>query len=225
MNLVLTGGGDSKYFQKLDQHFLSMLSEKPALLFIPLAGDSDTFGDSLERVTQTFSTIKFENIEMCLNLKDLNWEYIQNFDAIYIDGGNTFKLMSAIRNTHFYELVHRFINHGGIVNGDSAGAIILGSHLQTAHFGEVGDENLSNLVSYQGLNLLGDMAIHCHFEQSEEQEIREFVREYGFPVIAINEKAGITIEEGILKVFGEGNVCLFDPEEDMLLMPGESIEL
>lgn len=221
MKLILTGGGDSEHFEEIDQHFISLLKEDPYLLFIPLAGDPETFEDGLERIQETFSTIEFEKIEMCLDLADLDWDYLKKFDAIYIDGGNTFTLMEEIRNTHFYELLHRFLHHGGVVNGDSAGAIILGSHLETAHFGETPDENETDVISYQGLNLLGQYAIHCHYDVSEKAEVRSFVDEFGFPVIALHENTAISVRNGELSVIGEASATLFTTSQTIVVHPGE----
>lgn len=225
MKLIMTGGGDSEHFEEIDQHFISLLKDDPYLLFIPLAGEPETFNDGLERIQETFSTIHFEKIEMCLDLEELDWEYLQKFDAIYIDGGNTFTLMEEIRNTHFYELLHRFLHHGGVINGDSAGAIILGSHLQTAHFGETPDENETEVISYQGLNLLGNFAIHCHYDSSEENEVRNFVKEYGFPVIALHENTAVSVIDGKLSVIGEAKATIFSLNQTKVVSPGKSFKL
>ena len=155
MKLIMTGGGDSDHFKEIDEYFINLLDNDPSLLFIPLAGDEDTWQNGLERIQQTFSTINFNSIEMCLDLAGLDKEYLSRFHAIYIDGGNTFQLMSKIRHTHAYELFHQFLHLGGVINGDSAGAIVLGAHLETAHFGDIGDENEAGIISYQGLNFLG----------------------------------------------------------------------
>lgn len=218
MKLILSGGGDSSYFKKLDKHFLSLMTKNPTLLLIPLAGDPDTYGDCLERIVDTFSTIDFENIELCLEINDLTWDYIKNFDAIYIDGGNTFRLMNQIRNSHFYELLHRFLFHGGIVNGDSAGAIILGSHIETAHFGHHGDENEVDLISYQGLNLLGNVAIHCHYnEETDDEEILDFVETYGFDVLALPESTGVSVVDGVIHVHSKTSASYFQYGEKIVL--------
>ena len=218
----MTGGGDSENFTKIDAHFLSLLSEDPTLLFIPLAGEPESFTDCHERIKETFSTIEFENIEMCLDLKDLKWSHLKNFDALYIDGGNTFKLMKHIRESHFYELLRMFIHNGGIINGDSAGAIILGSHLETAHFGTIGDENLSGLISYQGLNLLGDWVIHCHYDLTDDFEIKTFTRQVGLPVLALAEDTAIAVEDGQINVFGPGMLKVFQNNKSFTILPGES---
>jgi dipeptidase E len=220
MKLIITGGGDSEHFEEIDSFFISQLGENPRLLFIPLAGDPETFDDGLERIQETFSTIEFHKIEMCLDLEELEWDYLSQFDAVYIDGGNTFTLMEEIRNTHFYELLHRFLHHGGVVNGDSAGAIILGSHLETAHFGETPDENETEVISYQGLNLLGQWAIHCHYNSEEEDEVLEFVREFGFPVLALHEETAIAIDGRDVQVIGKASATLFTQKEVIVLPPG-----
>ena len=222
----MTGGGDSEHFRQLDQHFISLLSKEASLLFIPLAGEPEDYNDGLERIQQTFSTIEFENIEMCLDLDTLTWDYLAEFDAIYIDGGNTFKLMDAIRRSHFYELTRQFLHFGGVINGDSAGAIIMGSHLETAHFGDMGDENESGLKCYQGLNFLGDIAIHCHYQPGpEEEEIARFVDDYGFPVLALREETGVYIGDGMLHVIGETPATYFSPLNTHVVEPGQMFPL
>lgn len=222
MKLILTGGGESEHFNAIDRHFISLLGADPSLLFIPLAGDESEWDNGLVRIKETFSTIRFDRIEMCLDLSELDWEYLKNFSAIYIDGGNTFDLMDKIHHTHTYELLHRFIHHGGVINGDSAGAIVLGSHLETAHFGETPDENETDVISYQGLNFLGKWAIHCHYDDSEDEEIIEFVKEYGFPVIALHENSAAFVSHNQIHVMGENKVTLFSQNSIQLLHPGES---
>ena len=222
----MTGGGESENFTEIDLLFQAKMVDKaPNLLFIPLACEKSLWNASLERIKTVFTSIDFNNIEMCINLDKLTWDYLKNFEAIYFDGGNTFQLMSEIRHTHTYELLHRFLNNGGIINGDSAGAIVLGSHLETAHFGDNGDENTSNIKSYQGLNLLGQYAIHCHYEESEDTEIKLFAKEYGFPIIALHENSAIYIENGTLKVIGQNKVRLFKNNETIDFEPGHEVSL
>lgn len=225
MKLIVSGGGDSEHFVELDRHFLSLLPKNPTLLLIPMAGEPETYDDALDRIVETFSSIHFENIEMCLELETLQWSYLQQFDALYIDGGNTFRLMDQVRKSHFYELLRKFIHQGGVVNGDSAGAIVLGSHLETAHFGDEGDENETELISYQGLNLLGDIAIHCHYKESERDQINQFVQEYGLPVIALNEAAGISICDQVIQVFGQQSVYYYTEEFIYQMQPGEAFKI
>lgn len=225
MKLIMTGGGDSVHFEKIDKHFVDLLGEDPKLLFIPLAGEQSQWNDGLARIKMVFSTINFNKIEMCVDLAELDWSYIKQFGAIYIDGGNTFDLMAKIRHTHTFELLHKFLHHGGIINGDSAGAIVLGSHLETAHFGDAGDINNSDIVSYQGLNLLGHWAIHCHYVESEDKEILDFSNEYGFPILALYEETSVFIKKTEVIVIGEKKACVFKAGVKSTIEPNQKFHL
>jgi dipeptidase E len=225
MKLIMTGGGNSEHFTEIDNHFIGLLGPSPTLLYIPLAGEKSDWNYGLERIKTVFSTIEFDNIEMCIDLSVLNWSDLAGFSAIYFDGGNTFDLMAKIRNTRTYELLHRFLNHGGVINGDSAGSIVLGSHLATAHIGEAGDENESGVTSYQGLNLIGSWAIHCHYEDSDDTQIKQFSTEYGFPIIALHESSGIYIQNNIVRVIGETKISIFKGNSKQNIMVNESFVL
>lgn len=221
----MTGGGDSSHFLEIDQYFIRLLGNSPKLLYFPFAQEKKNWKDGHLRIANTFSSINFSEIKMCQNLKKLDWNTLKQYSAIYIDGGNTFELMGKIRNTQSYELLKRFLHEGGVINGDSAGAIVLGSHLATAHFGDVGDENLTGIVSYQGLNILGDWAVHCHYEESEDDEIMKFSTTFGFPVIALSEASAIAIDGNGLKVIGEAPVVIFHNNEIDYIAPGGEYHL
>ena len=225
MKLIMTGGGDSEHFNAIDNHFINLLGAKPKLLYIPLAGDEADYAYGLDRIKRVFSTIVFSDIKMCIDLSILDWAYLSVFDAIYFDGGNTFKLMSHIRDTHTYELLHRFLHSGGVINGDSAGAIVLGSHLETAHIGDGGDDNDSEVISYQGLNFLGPIALHCHYESTHDIEIKEFSQSYGYPVLALHEDTAISIEEGIVKVIGNNQASFFMQDKKIDILPSKEFVL
>ena len=222
----MTGGGDSHHFQDIDSHFIGLLSSAPKLLYFPFAQETKYWKDGHKRIAETFSSLDFDHIEMCQNLEDLEWDYLATFDAIYIDGGNTFKLMNHFRNNHGYELLRRFLFQGGVINGDSAGAICLGSHIATAHFGDIADENSAGLVSYQGLNTLGNWSIHCHYDEHEDLEIIDFVKTYGFPVLALHETTSISIENNHLTILGESPLTIFSPNDGVdIYLPGQSLSI
>jgi dipeptidase E len=225
MKLILTGGGESSHFEQIDQKFISMISDNPTLLYVPLAQDADLWEGGLSRIQTVFSTIDFESISLCKDLNSLTWDVLKQFGGIYIDGGNTFKLMGAIRHTHTFELLHRFLHNGGVINGDSAGAIILGSHLETAHMGDFGDSNDSNIVSYQGLNLIGKYAIHAHYEDLHDKELYAFSDNYGFPIICLYEETGICIEHNRIKTIGQKAAVIISDNTKKVLDVGAEFEI
>lgn len=223
--MILTGGGDSEHFLEIDKYFIEQLGANPKLLYFPFAQEKKRWKHGHHRISDTFASINFSKIKMCKSLKKLDWNTLKKYSAIYIDGGNTFDLMNKVRNTHAFELLKRFLHSGGVINGDSAGAIALGSHLETAHFGDIGDQNLTKLISYQGLNLLGNWVIHCHYQESENSEITKFSKTYGFPVLALSENTAIAINNNQVRVIGEAPLVIFDQSKLDYIIPGDEFYL
>ncbi|WP_236809547.1 Type 1 glutamine amidotransferase-like domain-containing protein [Bacillus glycinifermentans] len=75
---------------------------------------------------------------------------MDRFSAVYIGGGNTFRLLKHVTDTRFNDILQSYAKRGGIVYGGSAGAIILGKHIMTcSHM----DDNNVGLNEFDGWGL------------------------------------------------------------------------
>lgn len=208
--IVMTGGGDSQNYRELDSTFQRSLPKNARLLLIPIANDPDEYDDVYDRISDTFSSKNIEAIDMKTDLTKLSRSEMLSYSAVYLDGGNTFALLEQIRQSSFTEDIKEFYQQGGFVYGDSAGAIIIGSHIGTAHLGEETDENIAHLQSFHGLALLDSWSIHCHYESSDDEFAQDFVYNTGSPLLAISEETGIMISsDGDLTVFGRRPLAAF----------------
>lgn len=135
----------------------------------------------------------------------LNGEIVPNlasFDAVFIGGGNTYKLLEYLKRVHLDSKLKDFIKNNGIVYGGSAGAIVLGSNIST-----VLEENKKNFNDHEGLNILNKMAVICHYQNSLDQQIIDTIKSLNTNIYAIPEDAGLilnsegNIQEVINKVF------------------------
>ncbi|MEO0337442.1 MAG: hypothetical protein AAF202_13695 [Pseudomonadota bacterium] len=72
---------------------------------------------------------------------------------------------------------------------------------------------------------MGDFAIHCHYQSAEKNQIAAFVKEYGLPVIALDETCGVSIEEGEIKVIGHTKADVYFQERVVELAPGQALKL
>ena len=124
--LFLSGGGSEKDSYLLDREFAKLLKGK--LLYIPIAIDTKThpFPECFKWIKSVFGQFGFSNIEMWTSVKDKTPDNLKEFDAVYIGGGNTFKLLKEFRDSGFDKLLVEFYRSGGHIYGGSAGAIILG---------------------------------------------------------------------------------------------------
>jgi len=140
---------------------------------------------------------------MLTDLSKCDFEYLEQFDSIYISGGNTFFLMNYLRETNFSEILIKFINSGKVVYGGSAGAIILGKDIRTATLGKYSDKNTVMTNSFSGLDMVNSLAIHCHYEKENYSEVEQFAKETHLNILALTESSGLFIHGDEVTYIGE----------------------
>jgi dipeptidase E len=225
MQIILTGGGDSEHFKQIDRQFKKLMPKKSNILLIPVATNRKNHRYCLRRIQETFSQLEFNKVDVCSDLEHMSWKHTELFHAIYIDGGNTFKLMSEIRNSKFKLILKKFINNGGIINADSAGAIVLGKNIKTASIGKIADKNSIKLTSFRGLDLINNHNIHCHFDhKNEKDQLITFSIKYG-PTLALTERTAVYINNKKLTVIGKSKLYYYKNGKEVIIEPKNSINL
>ena len=208
-NLFISGGGGSKDSFLLDKLFLERIDQKRKILYIPIAMEVDYLGfeSCYDWIIKTISDIaeNFIDIDMWTDLNSKSWDDIKNFGAIYIGGGNTFKLLNYLADTGFILLLKKYINSGGIVYGGSAGAIIMGKSINI-----VEEENDKNYKQSNGLNLFFGTSIICHYKNTLDTKIINYAKESIEGIIALPEKTGLLLFNSEISVIGYEPAYFFD---------------
>ncbi len=203
MKLFLTGGGDQEDFHELDQKFLAELPDSSRILIIPMALDEDEYDDAYERISETFQSKKIREFILCHSVGQLTRDELCSYDALIFEGGNTFKLIHELRNSSFFSDLKAYCQLDKIIYADSAGAIVLGSDVQTAFLGEDGDEDELKLQDYRGLGVLNEWSMHCHYEPSDLEQVQELMYATGSTVICLAEPNGIYFDGESIHAYGE----------------------
>ena len=125
--LFLTGGGDEKQSFEIDKIFLKNIK---SVLYIPIAWKNENYEGCLKWFKESMLKHKKIRINMLTNL--YRRVTLSNYDAVYIGGGNTYKLLKKIKDSHFDKKLIRYYQNGGTVYGGSAGAIIWGKDVSSA---------------------------------------------------------------------------------------------
>ena len=163
-NIVLTSCGiinedfKKKFYELISKDEL----KNKKVLYITTASDGEPDDDKSWMETE-FKTIldlgisKDNIVEYKIGNSNLN---IDNFDIMYMMGGNTFYLLDVIRNTHFDKEIKKFVNSGKIYIGSSAGSEILGNSIEPA----LGyDDNNVRMTDFSGLKIINGLIIpHCN---------------------------------------------------------------
>ena len=190
-NIVLTScgirNGDFK------DRFYRIISkeeiESKKVLYITTASDGEE-DDDKSWMAEEYKTI----LDLGINESNVT-EYkigndinIDNFDIIYMMGGNTFYLLDVIRKTGFDKIIMDFINKGKIYIGSSAGSEILGNSIDIA----LGyDENNVNMIDFTGLKIVNALIVpHSNRKEIFISELKNKTKEN---VITLYDGDGIII--------------------------------
>ena len=128
MKIFLCGGGSDYKTIEANKKLNEIINHNKPILYIPLAMDEKvhSYDSCLEWVKQELSCVEVQNIEMVRTFEELANKKYNNYSAIFIGGGNTFKLLKGIKDSGSFDKIKNYIEQDGIIFGGSAGAIILG---------------------------------------------------------------------------------------------------
>jgi cyanophycinase len=129
--------------------------------------------------------------------------------AVWISGGNAGRFTAAYVGTKVEKELKALLKRGGIIAGESAGAIVQGSYTIR---GNPDKPVLMAKGSEKGLSILKDVAINPHLSGSKrENELVTVVDKHQKLLgIGIDDDTGLIIKDGIGEVFGTGKVAIYD---------------
>ena len=151
---------------------------------------------------------------------------LENYSALFIGGGNTFKLLKDLKDSGSFEKIKVFIENNGIVFGGSAGAIILGQCIDTCKYADKNEVDLKDLM---GFDVVSHFSFLCHFT-NQDKEKTELNKNYllklskNKKIIALPEEDTIYYENGKFEIIGnrpfyifeEGNMISYNVNQDRL---------
>jgi dipeptidase E len=208
MKVALGGGGGAADSRLLDEVFATWIGSQSRLLYWPVAlRGIRPFQACLEWITTTFAPLKVNQITMWTDLSEHQVHELDQFDAVYIGGGNTFALLAELRKSGFERYLRECVCRGKAVYGGSAGAAVLGRDIRTVNYL---DHNELGLVETQGLDLAANHAIWVHYQPQDDKLIEAYVRECRQPVLALSERSGIVIENQDMRAVGFEPAYRFD---------------
>lgn len=194
--LILAGGGDPEQVRPIDEYFAAHIDKAKKVLYIPVAMERVvfTYEQCLDWFTSTYKPFGIQNIEMLTDLH--NAEISADTAAVFIGGGNTYKLLREIRESKFDQQLLAYLDKGGTVYGGSAGAMIFGKTIETEI--HTGSRNYG-LTDLSGLNQLNGYDIWCHYTPKEEPLIAEYTR----PLYILSEDSGLIVRNGEVQSIGK----------------------
>ena len=133
-------------------------------------------------------------------------------DIIYVEGGNTFYLLKAMRGCNFEKVIRKLLKQGKVYIGASAGSMVAGRTIKTANWlsQEYENKNLVNLKNLKGLNLV-PFDIFVHYQPKHAEIIKQQIKN---PKKRLKNLRILTDDQGILvqgkqiDLIGEGEAII-----------------
>ena len=216
MKLLLCGGGSGEQTIKANKKFNEIIDHTKPLLYVPLAMDENkhSYDGCLEWITGELSDVEIPNIEMVKTFEELANKDYTNYCAIFIGGGNTYKLLKGIKDSGAFSKINEYIYNDGIVYGGSAGAIIFGYDINSCLAMDANDVNLEDT---KGFNSINGKSIFAHYTNEHTEEahtkFKNYLTDYSLnneDVIALPEEDTIFIDGDQITIIGDRPYYVFE---------------
>jgi dipeptidase E len=148
---------------------------------------------------------------------------VSKAEALFIGGGNTFRLLRALQERSLLEHIRRRVEEGMPYIGSSAGSVVACPTIRTT--------NDMPIVEPAGLEALGliPFQINAHYfdadpnsthmGETREVRLRQFHEENSQPVVGLREGTMLRIEEGSVRLQGIRPARIFRRGKEPLEVP------
>lgn len=222
-NSTLYGAG---YLDHAEEEIRDLVASKGRVMFVPYAlYDRRSYANKAqERLVRMGLSVT--------SIHDVSNEVraIEEADAIFIGGGNTFRLLKALHDYRLIEPIRRSVAAGTPYIGSSAGSIVACPSLKTTK-----DMPIVQPSSFEALALVGfQISPHyldpdpssTHMGETQEERILQFLEENDTPVIGLREGSMLRVRGSNVMLQGPHSARIFRRGERPLeVSPGTALDI
>jgi dipeptidase E len=199
----------SGYLDQAEGEIRDFLRDMRRVLFIPFAlHDRDAYA-SMAR--ERFRSIGYDLESIHTTSKPQR--AVSDAEAIFIGGGNTFRLLKSLYDLGLLHLIKRRVTEGIPYVGSSAGSNVAGPTIKTTNdmpIVEPPSFNSLGLVPFQlNPHYLDPDPNSTHMGETREERILQFFEENDTPVVGLREGAMLRVEHGSTILKGTAGARIF----------------
>lgn len=221
-NSTLYGSG---YLDHAESEIRNFLTDLKTVLFVPYAlYDREAYSKmARERLQKMGYTL--ESIHTANDPQDA----VRNAEALFIGGGNTFRLLKALYDAEVLHAIRQRVEEGMPYIGSSAGANVAGPTIKTTK-----DMPIVQPPSFDALGLVPfQISPHFldpdpnskHMGETQEERILQFLEENDTPVAGLREGAMVLLEGNSFTLKGSSGARIFRKgQHPVESKPGEKLD-
>src|SRR6185369_5026170 len=154
---------------------------------------------------------------------------VKETDAMFIGGGNTFRLLKALYDFDLLDVIRERVDAGMPYIGSSAGSNMACPTIRTTNDMPIVQPpsfNALGLVPFQiNPHYLDPDPNSRHMGETREERIIQFLEENETPVVALREGAMIRVEQGSMTLKGSSGARIFRNEQIAVeIQPGSKLD-
>lgn len=199
----------SGYLDYAEDELADFLAGTSRLLFVPFAlHDRDSYA---RRVSERFARIGVSVTS--LHSATDSMAAVNEADAMFIGGGNTFRLLAAIQQQELIAAIRERVGGGMPYIGSSAGSNVAAPTIRTTNdmpIVEPRSFDALGLVAFQlNPHFIDADPASTHMGETREERIAQFHEENETPVLGLREGAFVRVENGVARLGGASGARLF----------------
>ncbi len=187
--IFLSGGGTKKQAIALDRRFAETVQASGCVrcIYLPHAAPVERFAWCRAWFRKTYGLL-FQDVVLPLDLDDAWLDDIRPVvgDVLFLGGGCTGNLLTALRSSGWDQAIVEHARAGGLIYGFSAGAIVLGPCIESAPEIEWNDG------SREGLGLVPAMIV-AHYEARSAARLQQLATSHQASAWGIPEDGGVIV--------------------------------
>ena len=190
------------YLDHVESEFQDLLGNRKRVVFVPFA-----LYDRLGYAGQVSARLAKMGYEVS-SVHDVSnpLRAICEAEAVFIGGGNTFRLLKGLYDWGLVDVIQQRVNAGIPYIGSSAGAIVAGPSLKTTKDMPVVQPKsfaALGLVSFQiSPHYLDPDPSSTHMGETQEQRINQFLEENDAVVLGLREGSFVRVQDEQITLLG-----------------------
>lgn len=149
-----------------------------------------------------------EDIDIVGKSKEEIKNFFKDKNIVHIEGGNTFYLLKAIRETGFAEILKELLEEGRVYIGTSAGSYIMCPTIDVADWND-DSVNRFEVKDFTALNYV-PFVLKVHYTDEQKEKVKEKIPSLKYPIHILRDGQGILAEDGKYTFVGDGEEVKLD---------------